>query len=154
MLPHQPLSLILPHLQVVACSVDSHFSHLVRPGGRGKGVPAYCCGLMHGACTHEKLHMHEKRLLQHGSWVAACLLQALHSHCIETHVHLIPALHMLHVPPMPRAHVHLQAWANTPRNKGGLGGCNFPLVSDLTKSIARDYEVLIEDGENAGVSLR
>jgi peroxiredoxin (alkyl hydroperoxide reductase subunit C) len=43
---------------------------------------------------------------------------------------------------------------NTPRNKGGLGGCNFPLVSDLTKQAARDYEVLIEEGPDAGVALR
>lgn len=50
-------------------------------------------------------------------------------------------------------HSHL-AWANTPRNKGGLGGCTFPLVSDLTKSISKDYEVLIEDGEDAGVAFR
>jgi peroxiredoxin (alkyl hydroperoxide reductase subunit C) len=47
-----------------------------------------------------------------------------------------------------------QAWVNTPRAKGGLGGCSYPLVSDLTKQIARDYEVLIEDGADAGVALR
>jgi peroxiredoxin (alkyl hydroperoxide reductase subunit C) len=46
------------------------------------------------------------------------------------------------------------AWVNTPRAKGGLGGCNYPLLSDLTKQIARDYEVLIEDGADAGVALR
>jgi alkyl hydroperoxide reductase subunit AhpC len=46
------------------------------------------------------------------------------------------------------------AWCNTPRNQGGLGKINFPLCSDLTKSIAHDYGILIEDGPNAGVSLR
>eukprot|EP00775_Hariotina_reticulata_P012824 gene12824-12951_t len=46
------------------------------------------------------------------------------------------------------------AWVNTPRAKGGLGGCNYPLLADLTKSIARDYEVLIEEGSDAGVALR
>jgi hypothetical protein len=51
-------------------------------------------------------------------------------------------------------HPHTQAWINTPRNKGGLGGCNYPLLSDLTKQIARDYEVLIEEGPDAGVALR
>ncbi len=30
----------------------------------------------------------------------------------------------------------------------------YPLVADLTKSIAKDYEVLIEDGPDAGVALR
>eukprot|EP00877_Chromochloris_zofingiensis_P012603 jgi/Chrzof1/7597/Cz02g29190.t1 len=46
------------------------------------------------------------------------------------------------------------AWNNTPRIKGGLGGIRYPLLSDLTKSIARDYDVLIEDGPDAGVALR
>lgn len=46
------------------------------------------------------------------------------------------------------------AFASTPRNKGGLGGCNYPLLADLTKSIAKDYGVLIEEGPDAGVSLR
>lgn len=43
------------------------------------------------------------------------------------------------------------AWTNTPRNKGGLGEVKFPLVSDLTHQISRDYGVLIE---GAGVALR
>jgi alkyl hydroperoxide reductase subunit AhpC len=37
------------------------------------------------------------------------------------------------------------AWVQTPRAKGGLGGCRFPLVADLSKSISRDYGVLVED---------
>ena len=46
------------------------------------------------------------------------------------------------------------AWVNTPRNQGGLGGISFPLVADVTKSIAKDYGVLIEDGDDAGIALR
>lgn len=34
------------------------------------------------------------------------------------------------------------AWKNTEINKGGIGQVQFILVSDLTKSIARDYDVL------------
>lgn len=37
------------------------------------------------------------------------------------------------------------AWANTPKSKGGIQGVEYPLVSDLNKSIARDYDVLIEE---------
>lgn len=37
------------------------------------------------------------------------------------------------------------AWRNTPVEKGGIGSINFPLVSDITKEIARDYGVLIND---------
>jgi alkyl hydroperoxide reductase subunit AhpC len=43
------------------------------------------------------------------------------------------------------------AWINTPRKQGGLGEIRYPLVSDLNKSISRQYGVLLED---AGVSLR
>lgn len=35
------------------------------------------------------------------------------------------------------------AWLNTPKNKGGIQGVNYPLISDLNKSIAKDYDVLI-----------
>ena len=35
------------------------------------------------------------------------------------------------------------AWKNTEVNKGGIGQVQYPLVSDLTKSIARDYDVLM-----------
>lgn len=37
------------------------------------------------------------------------------------------------------------AWRNTPVEKGGIGSINFPLVSDITKEIARDYGVLVND---------
>jgi alkyl hydroperoxide reductase subunit AhpC len=43
------------------------------------------------------------------------------------------------------------AWVNTDRKQGGLGDIKYPLVADMTKSIARDYGVLIE---NAGHTLR
>ena len=31
---------------------------------------------------------------------------------------------------------------------------NFPMLSDITKQISRNYGVLIEDGEDAGVAFR
>lgn len=37
------------------------------------------------------------------------------------------------------------AWRKTPVDHGGIGEINFPLISDLTKEICRDYGVLIED---------
>ena len=37
------------------------------------------------------------------------------------------------------------AWKNTPVNQGGIGQVKFPLVADLSKSIARDYDVLLND---------
>lgn len=47
-------------------------------------------------------------------------------------------------------HSH-KAWINTPKNDNGLGKLNFPLASDITKQVARDYGVLIEE---EGVALR
>src|SRR5215471_596080 len=43
------------------------------------------------------------------------------------------------------------AWAQVERKDGGIKGVNFPLLSDLNKKIAADYDVLIQD---AGVALR
>lgn len=37
------------------------------------------------------------------------------------------------------------AWKNTPVEKGGIGNVQFPMVADLTKQIARDYDVLVND---------
>ncbi len=37
------------------------------------------------------------------------------------------------------------AWKNTPRDKGGIGNIQYPLVADIKKSISRDYGVLFDD---------
>ena len=47
-------------------------------------------------------------------------------------------------------YTHL-AWTKTPRTEGGLGPTKLPLIADVSKSMAADYGVLIED---AGVALR
>jgi peroxiredoxin (alkyl hydroperoxide reductase subunit C) len=43
------------------------------------------------------------------------------------------------------------AWLRTPRNRGGIEGVTYTLLSDINKTVCRDYDVLLED---AGVSLR
>ncbi|KAK8928328.1 hypothetical protein KSP39_PZI017849 [Platanthera zijinensis] len=43
------------------------------------------------------------------------------------------------------------AWIQTDRKSGGLGDLKYPLVSDVTKSISKSYEVLIPD---QGIALR
>jgi len=43
------------------------------------------------------------------------------------------------------SHFSHLAWKNTPVEKGGIGNVQYPLVADLTKSIARDYDVLTGD---------
>ena len=43
------------------------------------------------------------------------------------------------------------AWLQTDREAGGLGDITYPLISDLNKTIARDYNVLDEE---AGVAVR
>ena len=37
------------------------------------------------------------------------------------------------------------AWRETDVNNGGIGRIEYPLVADITKSIARDYDVLLND---------
>ena len=48
------------------------------------------------------------------------------------------------------------AWIKTPRNQGGVGHLNFPLLADISKDISRDYGVLVEDKHDDlyGASLR
>jgi peroxiredoxin (alkyl hydroperoxide reductase subunit C) len=42
------------------------------------------------------------------------------------------------------------AWRETPVEQGGIGRVNFPMVADITKQIAKDYDVLF----NESVALR
>lgn len=49
------------------------------------------------------------------------------------------------------SHFSHLAWINLARKEGGLGGLNYPLLSDFHKNISRDYGVLIEE---AGIALR
>lgn len=43
------------------------------------------------------------------------------------------------------------AWLNSDKSQGGIKGVTYPIVSDINKTISRDYDVLIEDD---GVALR
>jgi peroxiredoxin (alkyl hydroperoxide reductase subunit C) len=43
------------------------------------------------------------------------------------------------------------AWLNTAKDKGGIKGVTYPLLSDINKTIAADYDVLIE---GAGITYR
>ncbi|ASA19667.1 peroxiredoxin [Paenibacillus donghaensis] len=47
-------------------------------------------------------------------------------------------------------HSH-KAWLTTPKDSNGLGPINFPLAADITKKVARDYGILIEE---EGIALR
>ena len=42
------------------------------------------------------------------------------------------------------------AWKNTPRNQGGIGPIQYPLVADLDKKISEKFGVLLD----AGIALR
>ena len=48
------------------------------------------------------------------------------------------------------------AWLKTPRQEGGLGKINYPLLADISKDISRDYGVLVTDKDDAmyGAALR
>lgn len=49
------------------------------------------------------------------------------------------------------SHFSHLAWLNIPKSKGGIQGVDFPIVSDLNKTISRDYDVLVE---GAGIAYR
>jgi len=49
------------------------------------------------------------------------------------------------------SHFSHLAWLNTPKAKGGIQGVAYPIVSDLNKTISRDYDVLVE---GAGIAYR
>src|SRR5438093_12800098 len=42
------------------------------------------------------------------------------------------------------AHSHL-AWLSTPKSRGGIEGIAFPLLSDIKKTMSRDYDVLNDE---------
>lgn len=48
------------------------------------------------------------------------------------------------------SHFSHLAWRKAKKEDGGLGPIDIPLVSDITKEIAKDYGVLVED-ENDGL---
>ena len=47
-------------------------------------------------------------------------------------------------------HSH-KAWINTPKDSNALGRLSFPLAADITKQVAKDYGILIEE---EGIALR
>jgi len=49
------------------------------------------------------------------------------------------------------SHFSHLAWLTTPKSKGGIQGVNYPIVSDLNKTISSDYDVLVE---GAGIAYR
>ena len=49
------------------------------------------------------------------------------------------------------SHYSHLAWLTTPKNKGGVEGVEYPVLSDLNKSISRDYGVLDEE---SGLAFR
>ena len=48
------------------------------------------------------------------------------------------------------------AWINTKRTEGGLGDINYPLLADISKSMSKSYNVLVENPEDPmfGAALR
>mmetsp|Transcript_11846 Transcript_11846/g.1063 ORF Transcript_11846/g.1063 Transcript_11846/m.1063 type:complete len:92 (+) Transcript_11846:242-517(+) len=39
-----------------------------------------------------------------------------------------------------------KVYTETPRNEGGIGDINFPLLADFTKEVSKDYGVLNDGG--------
>lgn len=54
------------------------------------------------------------------------------------------------------SHFSHLAWRKAPRNQGGLGEIQIPLLADITKQISKNYGVLVEDPSDGlhGATLR
>jgi alkyl hydroperoxide reductase subunit AhpC len=54
------------------------------------------------------------------------------------------------------SHFSHMAWLKTPRNEGGIQNLSYPLISDFSKSISKDYGFLVEDDKDEldGAALR
>ena len=40
------------------------------------------------------------------------------------------------------------------KKEGGIGNISFPLISDFDKTMAEDYRVLVNEGDDSGVTYR
>jgi len=49
------------------------------------------------------------------------------------------------------SHFSHLAWLNTKKTDGGIQGVKYPIVADINKTIARDYDVLVD---GAGIAYR
>lgn len=52
------------------------------------------------------------------------------------------------------SHFTHMEYTKKPRAEGGIGAMKIPMVSDITKSIAKSYGALIEEGPDAGIAFR
>lgn len=52
------------------------------------------------------------------------------------------------------SHFSHMRWSQSDRKEGGLGGVEFPLLSDITKEISISYNSLVTKGKDKGVSTR
>ena len=54
------------------------------------------------------------------------------------------------------SHFTHMAWMKTPRNEGGVGMLNYPLISDFSKKISKNFGFLVTDPEDEliGAALR
>ena len=52
------------------------------------------------------------------------------------------------------SHFSHMEYTKKDRKKGGLGKMDIPLISDITKSIAKSYQCLCEDKDDLGVAYR
>lgn len=52
------------------------------------------------------------------------------------------------------SHFSHMRWVTAEKKKGGLGGLDYPLLSDLTKEVSTNYNCLVTKGKNRGVATR
>jgi peroxiredoxin (alkyl hydroperoxide reductase subunit C) len=94
---------------------------------RGKYVILFFYPLDFTFVCHTELHAFQEKLVdfeQREAQIIGCSVDSCYSH---------------------------YAWANIPKHRGGIQGIEYPLVSDLSKTISSDYDVLIQ---HEGIAYR
>lgn len=94
---------------------------------RGKYVVLFFYPLDFTFVCPTELHAFQEKLeefTQRNTQVIACSVDSIYSHA---------------------------AWLKTPKSRGGIEGIQYPLISDINKTISRSYGVLDED---SGVAFR
>ena len=108
-----------PEFKTMAVMPDNSISEVSLSDYKGKKVVLFFYPLDFTFVCPTELIAFDKRLSEFESWgvqVIGCSVDSRWSHL---------------------------AWKNTDVNKGGIGNVQYPLLQDLDKSIARNYDVLV-----------
>jgi peroxiredoxin (alkyl hydroperoxide reductase subunit C) len=108
-----------PEIRAKAVQKDKVINDFMLSHYRGQNIVLFFYPLDFTFVCPTELHAfqdHQEEFIKRNTQVIACSVDSVYTHL---------------------------AWLSTPRNKGGIEGITYPIISDINKSISRDYDVLI-----------